>query len=72
MTRTEFRRRLPGYMATGLVVLATALWTFWGVGEMYYEGWWGAWYNRLPYLVPALNHLMRLSQFCFLPGSWCS
>jgi len=53
MTRTEFRRRLPGYMATGLVILATALWTFWGVGEMYYEGWWGAWYNRLPYLVPA-------------------
>jgi hypothetical protein len=30
----------------------TALWTYWGTAEMYHEGWWGAWYNRLPYLVP--------------------
>ena len=48
----KFRHRLPGYLATGLLTLATTLWTFWGVGEMYYEGWWGAWYNRLPYLGP--------------------
>ena len=46
--------RLPGYIGTGLLILATSLWTFWGVGEMYYEGWWGAWSNRLPYLVPPL------------------
>lgn len=53
MTGTEFKHRLPGYIATGLVILTTSFWTFWGAGEMYYEGWWGAWYNRLPYLVPA-------------------
>lgn len=48
------KHRLPGYVGTGLLILATSLWTFWGVGEMYYEGWWGAWSNRLPYLIPAL------------------
>jgi hypothetical protein len=47
-------RQLPGWIATALLALATALWTYWGVGEMYYEGWWGAWTNRLPYLVPPL------------------
>lgn len=52
MTRMEFKHRLPGCLATGLLTLATTLWTFWGVGEMYYEGWWGAWTNRLPYLIP--------------------
>jgi hypothetical protein len=52
MTRFKFKHRFPGYVATGLLTIATTLWTFWGVGEMYYEGWWGAWYNRLPYLAP--------------------
>jgi hypothetical protein len=52
MTTPSLKQRLPGYLATGLLTLATVLWTFWGVGEMYYEGWWGAWTNRLPYLVP--------------------
>lgn len=54
MVDIRLRRRLPGYIATGLVILATSLWILWGVGEMYYEGWWGAWYNRLPYLVPGV------------------
>ncbi len=52
MVSGRLRHKLPGYVATGLLTLATTLWTFWGVGEMYYEGWWDAWYNRLPYLVP--------------------
>jgi hypothetical protein len=47
-----FKHKLPGYLAAGLLALATVLWTFWGVGEMYFEGWWGAWTNRLPYLTP--------------------
>ncbi len=38
MTRSEFKHRLPGYIATGLVILTTTFWTFWGVAEMYYEG----------------------------------
>jgi hypothetical protein len=52
MGRNRFAHKLPGWIARGLLILATVLWTFWGFGEMYYEGWWGAWTNRLPYLVP--------------------
>jgi hypothetical protein len=40
------------------MILVTALWTFWGAGEMYHEGWWGAWYNRLPYLIPIVATLV--------------
>jgi len=39
MGRSKFKRRLPGHVATGLVILTTTLWTFWGMAEMYYEGW---------------------------------
>jgi len=56
--RGEKVRRLPGYIATGLMIASTALWTFWGVAEMYHEGWWGAWYNRLPYLIPGTACLL--------------
>jgi len=52
MGRNRLARELPGWIATVLLALATTLWTFWGVAEMYYEGWWGAWTNRLPYLLP--------------------
>ncbi len=45
------KKRLPGYIAKGLMIVVTTFWVYWGVGEMYHEGWWGAWYNRLPYLV---------------------
>ncbi len=45
---------LPGRIATLLMIAVTALWTFWSVAEMYYEGWWGSWINRLPYLIPAV------------------
>ena len=44
--------QIPGYVAAGLMILITTVWTYWGMAEMYHEGWWGAWYNRLPYLVP--------------------
>ncbi len=54
MRSLSVRHRLPGYAATVLLALATIQWTFWGFGEMYYEGWWGTWTNRLPYLVPML------------------
>jgi len=49
--------RLPGWIASVLMILVTLLWTFWGAAEMYHEGWWGAWHNRLPYLVPILATL---------------
>jgi uncharacterized membrane protein len=40
------------WVASISMILATGLWTYWGAGEMYHEGWWGAWTNRLPYLAP--------------------
>ncbi|MGM0374007.1 MAG: DUF7670 domain-containing protein [Chloroflexota bacterium] len=50
--------RLPGWIASLLMIFFTAMWTFWGIAEMYHEGWWGAWYNRLPYLVPIFATLL--------------
>ncbi len=38
--------------ASLLLIAMTGLWTFWGTAEMYHEGWFGAWTNRLPYLLP--------------------
>jgi hypothetical protein len=51
MTSTQFKRRLPGYLATGLMILTTSLWTFWGVGEMYFEGWGLPFPTPLRYLI---------------------
>ena len=51
MTRTEFNRRLPGYIATGLVILPPSFWTLWGVGEMYLEGWGLPFPEPMRYLV---------------------
>jgi hypothetical protein len=62
----KLRHRLPGCLAIGLLTLATGIWTFWGFGEMYYEGWWGAWTNRLPYLVPMAICWL----FAFLALTW--
>jgi Flp pilus assembly protein protease CpaA len=56
--------RLPGCGAAVLMIFFTAFWTYWGIAEMYHEGWWGAWYNRLPYLAPiALTLLPTLVSF---------
>lgn len=46
-------RGLTGWIAAGLVILTTVLWTFWGVMEMYYEGWWAPLPFPLIYLAPA-------------------
>jgi hypothetical protein len=48
----ETLSRLPGRAASVLMICFTAFWTYWGTAEMYHEGWWGPWYNRLPYLAP--------------------
>ena len=53
MALKELQQRIPGYLALGLLVTLTTFWTYWGVGEAYYEGWWGAWYNPVIYLIPA-------------------
>jgi hypothetical protein len=54
MSRWEFRDNLIGYIAIGLLVIATSLWVFWGVEGMYREGWWDAWYYRVLYLLPGV------------------
>ena len=55
---------MPGALASGLMIVFTTLWTFWGAAEMYHEGWWGAWTNRPPYLAPvALTLLPTLVAF---------
>lgn len=41
---------IPGFIAAGIVLLVIALWAFWGLGEMFFEGWWGEWYNKAVYL----------------------
>jgi hypothetical protein len=55
---SQFLIRLPGAGASLLMILLTALWSFWGIAEMYHEGWWGDWTNRLPYLVPILSTML--------------
>lgn len=50
--RTIRRGQVPGMVAVALLTVATAFWTFWGVAEMFYEGWWGPWYLRLLYMIP--------------------
>ncbi len=52
MIRWKFKSRAFDYLATGLLVLATSLWIFWGVRGLCYGGWWDAWYYRLLYLLP--------------------
>ncbi|MGA9351640.1 MAG: hypothetical protein WBW48_22935 [Anaerolineae bacterium] len=51
MTLSEFKRRFPGYIAMGLVILTTTFWTYWGVGEMYYEGWGMPFPHPMRYLI---------------------
>ena len=51
MALNELKQRIPGFIALGILITLTTLWTYWGVGEAYYEGWWGAWYNPLPYVA---------------------
>jgi hypothetical protein len=51
-TKNRLILRLPGFIATGLMIIFTTFWAYWGSAEMYHEGWWGAWYNRLSYLAP--------------------
>lgn len=58
------KRRWPVWLASGLMILMTIFWTYWGAAEMYHEGWWGTWLNRLPYLAPiALTLLPTLLAF---------
>jgi hypothetical protein len=48
----KFRSPWPGYVATAFLVLATSLWTFWGIEELYFEGWGLPFPAPLAYLIP--------------------
>ncbi|MBN1483424.1 MAG: hypothetical protein JXA37_01770 [Chloroflexia bacterium] len=52
MDRPSFWQRLPGYIAVFLLMVATTLWTFWSIGEFYYEGWGVDFPLNLVYLIP--------------------
>jgi len=49
---------IPGWIAKGLLIAITAAWCYWSFGEMYHEGWWGAFYHKLVYLIPATGFLL--------------
>ena len=52
-------------LASAFMIAMTGLWTFWGTAEMYHEGWFGSWTNRLPYLAPIAVTLVP-TVLCFL------
>jgi hypothetical protein len=52
--RLELKRRLPGYIATGLVILTISFWTLWSMGESYYEAWGISHPGPVGYLMPAV------------------
>jgi len=72
MAHSKFRRRLPGYVAAGLMILVASLWTYWGVAEMYYEGWGLPFPEPLFYLIPAaICMLLTLLALTWpLAGGW--
>ena len=56
MSTISLKRRLPGYIATGLCILVTSLWTLWGVVEMFHEGWYRP-FEWFFFLLPVLASL---------------
>ncbi|MBN1312023.1 MAG: DoxX family protein [Anaerolineae bacterium] len=53
MSASDFKRTLPGWLAVGFVIFVTSGWTFWGIAELYYEGWGLPFPEPLAYLIPA-------------------
>jgi hypothetical protein len=68
----NWRSALPGAFAIFFVTLTTAFWIFWGTAEMFYEGWWGPWYQRPVYLAPGGICLLLTVLGVALPraGGW--
>ena len=72
MSQMDVKGRLPGLIGLVLVLMTTSLWVFWGVMEMFYEGWWGDILHRLFYL--SLGVVCMLLTFIVLTwprfGGW--
>jgi hypothetical protein len=64
--RNFFIGRLPGAIAGGLMILMTSVWTYWGMAEIYYEGWGLPFAHLLRYLTPAAIFLA----FSILTLTW--
>ncbi|MBN1428346.1 MAG: hypothetical protein JXB07_08170 [Anaerolineae bacterium] len=54
----DFKHRLPGWLAASFVIFVTAGWTFWGIAELYYEGWGLPFPEPLAYLIPGVACLI--------------
>jgi len=35
----KFMRKIPGWIGTALITFLNAIWLYWGLGEVFYEGW---------------------------------
>ena len=57
MTASKFRRP-AGLLSTGLMILITSMWTFWGIAEFYYEAWGLPFPEPLYYFLPFLITLI--------------
>ena len=57
MVKKIFNDRIAGWIAKTLMIVITSFWVYWSVAEMYHEGWWGAFYIRLLYLIPGTAFL---------------
>ena len=57
MIKRVFSDRTPGWIGKILLIVITSFWCYWSVGEMYHQGWWGPFYNRLIYLIPGTAFL---------------
>jgi hypothetical protein len=49
------------------MTVVCSFWVFWGVAEMFYEGWWGSWGLRLAYLIPGAVTFLLLLLCVFRP-----
>ncbi|MBI9046636.1 MAG: hypothetical protein JEZ06_19250 [Anaerolineaceae bacterium] len=58
MIKKIFNERTPGWIANLLMIIITAFWFYWSVGEMFHEGWWGPFYIRLLYMIPGTVFLL--------------
>lgn len=72
MGKAIWKERLPGIIGTVLITLVTALWTFWGAAEMYYEGWGQPFPLPLAYLIPAATCMLLTALVLAWPraGGW--
>jgi len=53
-----FNDRTPGWIGYFIMSAITSVWSYWSMGEMYHEGWWGPFYIKLAYLIPGTAFLL--------------